>query len=244
MLRLEQKSSTNKKQTFMQNNLNQEIAGKIDLLNLFLERTSTMLIMGKQGVSPFPLGVEFNEQELKSLDNSLRILVAKILGQAEIDESVFFAPMAYAYRYGFGFTKWSWLEKFHEGLFNSKRFLMTHLTQEIPSNVTIHISGPGAIVGINEIGILTNNFGLEDGDLSQLAEELIRLRGAMKLESQASPEEDIAVAAVAAAEIAAQRGDKLGILQHLKEAGKWAFKVATEIGVSVAASVIEGQLPR
>ena len=61
-------------------------------------------------------------------------------------------------------------------------------------------------------------------DLPKLAEELGRLRSAMKRDTEGSPEQDEAVGIVAAAEKAAGRGDQSTVLQHLKSAGTWALE--------------------
>ncbi len=76
-------------------------------------------------------------------------------------------------------------------------------------------------------------------DLSKLAEELGRLRTAMKLETEGTREQDKAIAAVAEAEEAANNGDGSMTLRHLKTAGKWALGIAEKIGVSVAAEAIK-----
>lgn len=70
-------------------------------------------------------------------------------------------------------------------------------------------------------------------DLPRLAAELSELRKAMKQEAS-STDQDIALGEVAAAEVAASKGDGPKALQHLKAAGKWAFDVATKIGTGVA----------
>lgn len=75
-------------------------------------------------------------------------------------------------------------------------------------------------------------------DLPTLAAELSTLRSSMR--SQATEvEHDLAVASIGAAESAAKKQDGAGALEHLKSAGKWAFDVATKIGVGVAAKAIE-----
>jgi hypothetical protein len=75
-------------------------------------------------------------------------------------------------------------------------------------------------------------------DMRTLAVELSSLRREMR-QAASEPEQDIAVGQVAAAERAAQKGDTSGVLRHLKGAGKWAFDVATKIGVSVASEAIK-----
>jgi uncharacterized protein YjbI with pentapeptide repeats len=76
-------------------------------------------------------------------------------------------------------------------------------------------------------------------EIPRLAEELARLRAAMKREAGDAPEADEAVGAVASAQKAVAAGDGAGALQHLKNAGSWALGVAEKIGVSVAAKAIE-----
>jgi hypothetical protein len=42
--------------------------------------------------------------------------------------------------------------------------------------------------------------------------------------------------------IAAAAGDRSGALKNLKSAGRWAFDVATKLGVSVASKALEHSL--
>jgi CheY-like chemotaxis protein len=71
-----------------------------------------------------------------------------------------------------------------------------------------------------------------------LGEELGKLRSALKTLSTDS-QHDVAIGAVAAAEEAANRGDRIGSLKLLAGAGKWVLGVATKIGVEVASKAIE-----
>ncbi len=75
-------------------------------------------------------------------------------------------------------------------------------------------------------------------DMRVLATELASLRREMRQTAQEA-EQDIATGEIAAAETAAHKGDTEGVLLHLKNAGKWAFDVATKIGVSVASEAIK-----
>ena len=70
-------------------------------------------------------------------------------------------------------------------------------------------------------------------NLDTLYKELEILRIELKKLSQ-SPEEDKAIGAIASAEIEIKRGDRSKALDYLKQAGTWAFDVATKIGVGVA----------
>jgi uncharacterized protein YjbI with pentapeptide repeats len=75
-------------------------------------------------------------------------------------------------------------------------------------------------------------------DLPRLAEELGRLRTAMK-EAEGKDDQDEAIGAVAAAEKAAIKGDAPTALRYLKAAGKWTLGIAERIGVAVATEAIK-----
>ena len=78
-------------------------------------------------------------------------------------------------------------------------------------------------------------------DLETPSGELAPLRRAMRHAAE-ELSHDKAVAEVGAAEEAAQNGDGSLVLQHLKNAGKWALDVATKIGVSVASEALKKSL--
>lgn len=82
---------------------------------------------------------------------------------------------------------------------------------------------------------------LDNQNSAELAAELSRLRAEMKLEAK-TPEQDLAVAEVARAELAAENGDGPGALEHLAGAGKWALGIATTIGTAVAAAAIKAAM--
>jgi len=73
--------------------------------------------------------------------------------------------------------------------------------------------------------------------LPQLAEELKRLREAMRPRAQA-PEEHATIGHLGSAETAARKGDGPRTLEYLSKAGKWAWDVAAEIGTDLAATAI------
>jgi len=79
-------------------------------------------------------------------------------------------------------------------------------------------------------------------DLVALASELAQLRIALKETGAASPEQDMSIGAVAAAEQCASKGDGEGALERLRHAGKWALDTATKIGVNVASKAIQAAL--
>lgn len=78
-------------------------------------------------------------------------------------------------------------------------------------------------------------------ELPILAEELSRLRGALRNEPSTS-ENDAAMGAVANAEISAQQGDGPKALEYLKSAGKVALSCAEKIGSGVAVAAIKAAL--
>jgi hypothetical protein len=78
-------------------------------------------------------------------------------------------------------------------------------------------------------------------DLSTLSSELAKLRTALH-DRSSTPEQDMVLGQIAAAETAAKEGNGAHVLQYLKMAGRWAFDVASEIGTSVAAEAIKRAL--
>ncbi len=85
------------------------------------------------------------------------------------------------------------------------------------------------------------------GDTAVLAEELAQLRQHLRAEAS-DPEHDVAIAALAEAEIEAKEGngpaalERLSRLKRLKGAGKWALNAATVIGTTVAAAALKAVL--
>lgn len=82
----------------------------------------------------------------------------------------------------------------------------------------------------------------EQVDLPTLAQELGRLRVALKQETNTSAEQDVAAGAVAQAEVAAHDGNGPKALKALASAGRWALEIAEKIGVAVAAAAIKSTL--
>jgi len=78
----------------------------------------------------------------------------------------------------------------------------------------------------------------EKVDLPALADELGKLRAQMKKEAT-TPEHDVAVGAIAAAEASAKKGDEKSVFEHLKSAGEWALELGLKIGVPVAIDSIK-----
>lgn len=78
-------------------------------------------------------------------------------------------------------------------------------------------------------------------DLSELAEELVRLRSEMRTRAE-TREQDAALGSIAEAEAAARSGDQRRVLDNLKAAGEWALDVATKIGVEIATAALKRSL--
>ncbi|MGA2442170.1 MAG: hypothetical protein ABSH08_14540 [Tepidisphaeraceae bacterium] len=77
-------------------------------------------------------------------------------------------------------------------------------------------------------------------DLNVLAEQLAELRSEAERRAKAADGDIVVgeVGEITAAENAAQKGDGPAALKHLAACGRWAFGVATDIGVEVAATAI------
>jgi len=75
-------------------------------------------------------------------------------------------------------------------------------------------------------------------DLPVLAEQLEQLRTALRAQAR-TPDDDQAVAEVGQAELAARSGDGPKVMRHLRNAGRWAFGIATSIGAAIAAEAIK-----
>jgi len=106
------------------------------------------------------------------------------------------------------------------------------------SRDTYNISGQAGAVGpgahAHDMTFQQNQAG--GLDLPKLAEELGRLRKAMKDSATGTPEQD---KAVADAEDAATKGDEPTTLRYLKSAGTWTLGFAQKIGVGLAVEAIK-----
>jgi hypothetical protein len=74
-------------------------------------------------------------------------------------------------------------------------------------------------------------------DVGALIAELAVLRRSLRSETP-SAQDDILVAAIAEAEVAAEQNDADGVARNLKRAGRTALATARDIGVEVAAAAI------
>ncbi|MBS1520131.1 MAG: hypothetical protein JST50_03980 [Bacteroidetes bacterium] len=81
----------------------------------------------------------------------------------------------------------------------------------------------------------------KDIDLEKLSLELVKLKKEMLSHANAA-EEYTAIANVASAEEASEKGEGSKTMQFLAKAGTWAFDTATKIGVPLAAAVIKESL--
>ena len=79
-------------------------------------------------------------------------------------------------------------------------------------------------------------------DLATLSAEIAELRIEVRRRATGAADEDVALGALANAEIAAKDGDGPGTLEHLRRAGKWIIDVARDIGVSVAVKALESAI--
>jgi hypothetical protein len=100
--------------------------------------------------------------------------------------------------------------------------------------------GPGAHAHDFKFNQVWNQLS-QDIDLSKLSDQLSELHLALKGKAK-TLEQDAAAGEIANAEAAAKIGDGPKVLKHLKNAGKWTFDVARDIGVNVAAEVIKKTL--
>lgn len=102
---------------------------------------------------------------------------------------------------------------------------------------TYNVTGNIGAVGRGATGTVN----VQQMDLTTLADELGRLRLALT-ELGTNAEHDVALDEVVKAEQAAKDRDRDGALRHLKQAGQWALRVATQIGVPVTTEALKSVL--
>jgi hypothetical protein len=123
--------------------------------------------------------------------------------------------------------------------------LFLHRGDVIMSNDRYEIGQAGAVGPSSRAANITFNqiWNKTEGkiDIQQLAAELTALRAALANEAS-TPDQFVALGAVAAAERSASTGDGAAALKHLKEAGTWVWDVATKIGVGVATAAAKSAL--
>jgi hypothetical protein len=118
-----------------------------------------------------------------------------------------------------------------------------HIIQEVTMGDKYITSGQVGAVGPGAHAHDMNftqvwNQASKDIDLPTLAQELSILRQQLRKEAQ-TPEEDMAIGALANAEVAAKSGDGPSTMEWLQKAGKWVFDIATKIGTSVAIAALK-----
>jgi benzoyl-CoA reductase/2-hydroxyglutaryl-CoA dehydratase subunit BcrC/BadD/HgdB len=98
--------------------------------------------------------------------------------------------------------------------------------------------GPGAKAEGNTFNQIQIN---QDIDMQVLAKELEQLSEHLAADAR-DPEKEEDIATVVLAKKAAQRGDKVKVLELLSSVGKWVIDAATQTGASLAAAIIQKQL--
>jgi hypothetical protein len=82
-------------------------------------------------------------------------------------------------------------------------------------------------------------------DIEMLARQLQTLRTALNTATDTDPDQDVAIAQVASAQVAAQKGDFPGMMARLGQIGpaaKWVLDIARSIGISLAIASIKESL--
>lgn len=209
----------------------------------YLGRAARMLSAGARG-DELPPDALFHEEELKSLQKELQDLAVELTGQECLQREVWEDPVSFAYHHGY-LTKdqdeLTWLRDFHRGLAVSKRFFQAFVrhTGAVHHGDIYHVNRGIVVTGHARVRDVTLN--ASDHDCDALAMELATLRNAMRNESKTA-EDDIDVARVAEAEIAARDGNLDGAMAHLKDVGKWCVDLAAKIGVDVATAALKSAI--
>jgi hypothetical protein len=117
------------------------------------------------------------------------------------------------------------------------------LDKEVPVRDIYHVGQAGVVGPGAQAKEFTMNQVISEGvNIQKLAEELARLRAELKKRSTNEAEHDLAIGAVASAELAAKNGDRQSTSAHLARAGKWALDVATSIGTTLASAAIKAAM--
>lgn len=107
-----------------------------------------------------------------------------------------------------------------------------------------NVSGQAGAIGPNskaENNTFVQSVGqVQSIDLAVITDQLKTVRKAMsdRLSPGSTAEQYSQIGRIAEAQLAAEKGDQAGVMQHLKNAGSWAQTVAKEVGAEVIAKLI------
>ncbi|MBZ5788733.1 hypothetical protein K8353_01290 [Burkholderia contaminans] len=214
----------------------------------FIRRAVRMLAADARG-DPLPEDALFHEEELKALDASLSDTAVDLAG-AFVPEEVWVPPVRFAYRHGFGKPGMGWVKEFHAGLLISKRYFEALLPKFAPNvhyGDTMHVGVAGVVLGpkatAGDISLRDSQIAgeLRACDLNSLADDLDHLRSAMKAEA-VTAEQDVEVAKVASAGLAARNGDVQSVIGHLAGVGRWCLDVAAKVAPELATATLKAML--
>lgn len=135
------------------------------------------------------------------------------------------------------------IEKYTQDWNQSKQTFVHHWGGKLVMGDEYNVSGQAGAVGpgahAHDMNFTQIGSQLEKSmDLAQLAEELSKLRQAMKVVAT-DAEHDIAVSDIARAEQAAKTKDSSKVAQYLQSAGKWTLEIASKIGVPLATEALK-----
>ncbi|MGY0536546.1 ATP-binding protein [Nocardioides sp. YJ-D4] len=130
-------------------------------------------------------------------------------------------------------------------VFQSRTLLLNIEGNLIMSNDSYNVSGQAGAVGPGAVasGNTFNQYvaGLNPEQMANLAAELGTLRQAMRARAVA-PEEDMAIAEIARAEMAAGANDQSVLQNALMKAGRWAWDTANAIGTPIASAALKAAI--
>lgn len=214
----------------------------------YLTRVNRMLDAHDRGEG-FPVGTEFHEDELKSMDSECRDILIQLLGTLPEDGD-WVAPSRYAFVNGYGKPgPMTWLIALRDGLTRSKDYLNSISKPENPrSKIEDHTGSTTAQVVVQG-GASTGDITVTGGavrindpeiDLGKLVDELSRLRAALKRETDSTDTaNDIDIGKMAAAQEAAQRRDMEGVKYNLGHLSPRVLRIAEKIGVSTIVELLK-----
>ncbi len=135
------------------------------------------------------------------------------------------------------------VELYFQVLYGETESSRERIVQEINmSGDNFYNYGQAGSMGTRSTGVINNyaavwNQVKGEIDLNKLAVELSQLEKELRPKAQ-NREESKAVVAVGDAEEEAKKGDGAKVLEKLSVAGKWAYEIAKDVGVKLAAEAI------